>query len=197
MTQDELQALLGRSLTSTEASNKKLYLGIARESLEELLCLQLDCNSVVEARTFDVRQGYSTVFTGIFTDIEEVKADDSVITGYYSAFWDKRHNSYYNSIVLDDNDVSIVEITATWGFDELPNDLKILWAQLFANVSKKYTAGEANVKSKQVEDFRVTYGDVTDDDAFLAANRRTIQKYRMCDVGYVLHGEVCDTHKVR
>lgn len=195
MNQDQIEALLGRSLSSTEATNRKLYLDIAKDSLEELLCIQLDCQNVEEARVFNVRDGYSTVFTDIFTEATEVKVDGVATTDYYSAFWDKRNGSYFNSIVLDESCGSSIEVTATWGFDETPNDLKLLWAELFANVAKKYSVGSANVKSKQVEDFRVSYGDLTDDDAFLNANRRTISKYRMCDIGFVLHGDVCTTHR--
>lgn len=197
MKQEDLQALLGRSLTSTETANRKLYLEIARESLEESLCMQINCQSVEETRVFDVRDGYSTVFTDIFTEIGELKVDGAVYTDYHAAFWDKRNNSFYNSIVMGDAAGATVEITATWGFDSVPNDLKQLWAQLFANVAKKYKAGASNVKSKQVEDFRVTFGDMTDDEAFLSANSRTIQKYKLCDIGYVLHGDVCTTHEVR
>lgn len=200
MTQDELPALLGRSLTSTEVANRELYLNIAKESLEELLCLQIDCQNVEEERVFDVRDGYSTVFTNIFTEIQEVKVDGVATTDYYPAFWDKRNSPYYNSIVFGSphgSTVEVIQVTATWGFDETPNDLNQLWAQLFANVAVKYKAGKANVKSKQVEDFRITYGGLTDDEAFLNANSRTIQKYRMCDMGFVLHGDVCTTHRER
>lgn len=197
MTQDELQALLGRPLSSFESANRKLYLDIARESLEELLCTEISCRNTVEARTFGVREGYRTVFTGVFTEVEEVKVDGTATTDYHPAFWDKRSNAFYNSIVLKEHDGSTVEITATWGFDSLPNDLKQLWAQLFANVAKKYKAGSANVKSKQVEDFRISYGDLTDDELFINANSRIIQKYRLCDIGFVMHGDVCTTHEVR
>lgn len=194
MKQDELQALLGRSLSSTEAANRKLYLDLARESLEDLLCIQIECQNIEEARTFNVRDGYSTVFTDIFTDITEVKVDGIATTDYHAAFWDKRSNPYYNSIVLDDCSGSTVEITGLWGFDEVPKDLQLLWAQLFANVSKKYKAGGDNIKSKQTEDFRISYGDLTDDEAFLNANRRTIRKYSLCNIGYVKHGKTCSAH---
>jgi hypothetical protein len=197
MNQSELQALLGRPLTSTEVANRELYLDIARGSLEELLCMPIDCRNVVESRVFDIRDGYSTVFTDIFTEVDEVKVDGVATTEYHPAFWDKRSNAYYNSIVLDDCGGSTVEITATWGFDEVPSDLKQLIAQLFANVSKKYQPGADNVRRKAVEDFSVWYGELSDDEVFMNANRRTIQKYRMCDIGYVIHGDVCNTHKVR
>lgn len=200
MSQSDLEKLLGRPLTPTEVANLDSYLDIAKESLEELLCISLGYETSGDpeeyTQVFDVREGYSTVFTGIFTELSEVKVDGIVTTDYYPAFWDKRSNPYYNSIVLGKSGKT-AEITAVWGFDTVPNDLKLLWAQLFANVSKKYTAGGGNVKSKRVEDFQVAYGDLTDDEAFINANKRTISKYSLCNIGYVLHGDVCKTHRVR
>lgn len=204
MSQSELEALLGRSLTPREVANRELYLEIAKESLEELLCISLDSQDDTSGsgdeeytQTFDIREGYSTVFTDIFTELTEVKVDGKVTTDYHVAFWDKRSNAYYNSIVLDGIKGSEAEITGFWGFDTIPKDLQLLWAQAFANVSKTYNAGAGNVKSKQVEDFRVTYGELSDDDVFLDANKRTISKYSMCNIGYVLHGNVCKAHRVR
>jgi hypothetical protein len=199
MTQQELEALLGRPLTPIEVTNKGLYLEIAQESLEELLCISLDADDdsgdpEPEARTFEVREGYSTVFTDIFTDVSEVKVDGVVTTDYYPAFWDRRSADYYNSIALDVCSGKEVEITALWGFAEIPSDLKLLLARLFANVSKKYAAGGGNIKNKKVEDFSVSYGDLTDDQVFLDANARTIRKYNMCNIGYIRHGKTCVTH---
>lgn len=197
MSQSELEALLGRSLTQREVTNLDLYLDIAKESLEELLCISLDTNPDTsggkdsETRSFDVREGYSTVFTDIFSEIEEVKVDGVTTTGYYPAFWDKRSGDYFNSIVLDCRTAESVEITGCWGFETLPGDLQLLWAQQFAIVSKKYKAGAGNVKSKQVEDFRISYGDLTDDQVFLNDNRRIIKKYSMCNIAHVLHGGTC------
>lgn len=199
MTQQQLEALLGRPLTPTEVENLDLYLEIAQESLAELLCMSLEVNPdgsgdpETDTRVFDVREGYSTVFTGIFTEIKEVKVDGEVTTDYYPVFWDKRSNTFYNSIVLNHSGKT-VEITGFWGFDSLPRDLQMLLAQLFANASKKYQSGGANIKSKQTEDFRINYGDLTDDEAFINANQRTINKYSLCNVGYVLHGSTCGTH---
>lgn len=200
MTQEQLEALLGRSLTPREVTNLDLYFEIAQESLEELLCISLDVNPdgsgepELDTQTFDVREGYSTVFTGIFTQLSEVKVDGTVTTDYYPAFWDKRSNAYYNSIVLDDCNASEVEITGYWGFDSIPADLQLLWAQMFANVSKKYKAGGGNVKRKDVRNFSVWLGDLSDDETFINENKRAIQKYSLCNVGYVLHGRTCSTH---
>lgn len=202
MTQAQLEALLGRSLTPREVSNLDQYLEIANESLEELLCISLDVNPdgsgdpEESTLTFDVREGYSTVFTGIFTEVMEVKVDGNVTEDYYPAFWDKRSSSFYNSIVLN-YPGKTVEITGYWGFSKIPSDLQLLWAQLFVNVSKKYTAGSANIRNKKVEDFSISYGELTDDETFLNANKRAISKYSLCNIGYVLHGDVCNTHRVR
>lgn len=193
MDKAQVAALLGRPLTTVENTNFNLYLEIAQESLEELLCIKL-CDEGDETRTFDVREGYSTVFTGIFTELTEVKVDGTVTTDYYHAFWDKRSNAYYNSIVLDDCNVSEVEITGSWGFDSTPADLQLLWAQMFANVSKKYKAGGGNVKRKDVRNFSVWLGDLSDDETFINGNKRAIQKYSLCNVGYVLHGRTCSAH---
>lgn len=188
MNQAQLEALLGRSLTPREATNRRLYLDIAREEIESLMCISLCCNDS-EARTFEPREGMSTVFTGIFTDIEEVRVDGTVVTDYYKAFWDNRNGSFYNSIVFATPQSSEVEIEASWGFDNIPSDLKRLWTQMFAVVSKKRTV--SHVKSKKVEDFSVTYTDESDIEAFARDNAVTIRKYSMCTIGDVRHGGIC------
>lgn len=197
MEQTKLEALLGRTLTAREVTNKTLYLNIAKQNLQDMLCLQLDCGNSFEPRTFKAREGYSTVFLGTFTDVGEVKVDGEVVTDYHSAFFDNRNSKFYNSIVFDNRfrKEATIEITASWGFESLPNDLAQLWAQMFAITSKKYSTG--SVKSKQVEDFRITYGDATDEQVFADQNALTISKYSLCNVGYVLHGSVCKLHHVR
>ncbi len=199
MTQEELETLLGRPLTSNEVNNLDTYLDIAKESLEDLLCMPIDLQGDTSdddeyTQVFDIREGYSTVFTGIFTEITEVKIDSVVTDNYYPAFWDKRSNPYYNSIILDYCSGKEVEVTGVWGFISLPSDIQLLWAQLFANVSKRYVPGTDNVQRKAVEDFSIWLGDLTDDETFLNANQRIIGKYSLCNIGYVLHGQVCVIH---
>lgn len=192
MTKEQLAKLLGRPLTPTEISNLDLYLDIAKESLEELLCISLgdDTSGDPEeySQTFDVREGYSTVFTGIFTEVSEVKVDGIATEDCYPAFWDKRSNPYYNSIVLGKSGKT-AEITAVWGFDTVPNDLKLLWAQMFALVSKKRSV--TRVKSKRVEDFSIAYADETEMETFKRDNALTIRKYSLCLIGNVQHGGGC------
>lgn len=197
MSEEEVEKLLGRPLSEREQANFDLYLNIAKESLEELLCISLDVqadesdSSDPETRTFDIREGYSTVFTDIFNEVNTIEVDGNEITDFYPAFWDKKNNAFYNSIVLDKAKGKELQISAFWGFVELPDDLKQLWAQLFADTSQKYVSGSGNIKSKQVEDFRISYGDLTNDQSFINANSRIISKYGMCDIGYIKHGKVC------
>lgn len=193
MKQTELEALLGRPLTPTEASNRKLYLEIAEESLfgeGGLLCI--DPTEDTGERVFEKREGMSTVFTGIFTKINSVKVDGEDAT-YTPYFWDSRNSDFYNSIVLTENCGSEVVVDADWGLGCLPKDLKRLLAQAFAVVSAKRQV--KNVKSKKVEDFSITYGDLSEDDQFVADNARVIKKYSMCDIGYVRSGKTCKAHR--
>lgn len=196
MTQQQLEALLGRSLTAREIANRQLYLDIAREQLEQLLCMELEVQeastATPETRVFTGREGYSTTFTGIFTDVQSVKVDGEAVTDFYPAFFDNRNAGFYNSIVFNKhvhNGHCEVEIEALWGFEDYPSDLELLLARAFAGVSSTYQAKD--VKSKRVEDFQITYGNLSDNDVFVNANARTLSKYSMCRVGYVLHGGRC------
>lgn len=192
MTQAQLEKLLGRSLTPTEVENLELYLDISKEQLESLLCISLDVQDgsdpEEETRVFDPRSGMSTVFTDIFSDPTAVTVGGQSVE-YTPYFWSKRNSDFYNSVVLKHKTNSEVSITALWGFPELPNDLARLWAQMFAIISKRYAAG--SVKSKRVEDFQITYGELSDTEQFENDNELTISKYGMCDIGYVRHGRVC------
>lgn len=194
MEQSELEALLGRPLTQREVTNKDLYLEIAKSIVEGLLCMSLDVQATpatTSERIFEAREGYSTVFTGMFTDVTDVKINSVASTDYHARFFNDRNTSYKNSIVFDCKlkDKDEVKITAKWGWSELPADLKLLIAQAFANTSKKYSVGD--VKSKKVEDFSIVYGDLSNDDKFITENSRVISKYSLCNVAYVRHGRVC------
>lgn len=158
----------------------------AKQFLESLLCLDFSQDS--GERTFTAREGMRTVFTGIFSDVRSVTVNGQAV-GYYPAFFDKRSGDYFNSIVLDKPVCGEVVIDADWGFDELPADLKKLLANAEAVTSQAYSVKE--VKSKRVEDFQITYSDLSDDEAFLKQNAVTINKYSMCHIDYILHGETC------
>lgn len=192
MNKTEMAALLGRPLSSIEDTNFDLYLKISKQNLDELLCMRL-CDDEV-TKVYDARGGYSTVFTDIFTEIEEVKVNDEVVdTDKYSIRqWDRRSGSWYNSIVFtyrlsDDDEVSI---TADWGFESYPSDLKSVLAGLFGLISKK-NKFDGTISSKQVEDFRISFNADADlDDEFYAKYNKTISKYGLCSIGNIQHGRV-------
>lgn len=160
----------------------------ARQMVEELLCLDLAQDT--GERTFDAREGYRTVFTGIFSDVSSVTVDGVAVTDYYPAFFDKRNSKFYNSIVFKEEVCGEVIVDADWGFNDcLPADLQALVDKALLIVSQTYSTKD--VKSKKVEDFSVVYGDLSDDEVFVKQNALTIRKYSMCDSGYIVNGETC------
>jgi hypothetical protein len=194
MDKERMSALLGRPLTSIEDTNFDLYLKIANQSLEQILCTSL-CDQD-DPKTYDVREGYSTVFIDIFTEIDEVKLDGEVIASdkYSVRQWDKRTGSWFNSIVFDRrmNDCDEeVEVSASWGFSSMPVDLQAVLAGLFSSISKKNNY-DPTIASKRVEDFQISFSTDTDlDTEFSNKYSVTLSKYGMCDIPYVLHGKVC------
>jgi len=165
----------------------------ARMMVEELLCL--DLASEVAERTFDAREGYRTVFTGIFSDVSSVTVDGVAVTDYYPAFFDKRNGKFYNSIVFKEEVCGEVIVDADWGFDDcLPADLQALVDKAVLVVSK--TVSLTDVKRKRTEDFDITYGDLSEDEVFVKQNSLVISKYSMCDTGYIVNGATCG-HGVR
>lgn len=192
MDQSKLESYLGRPLKPVEVTNLKLYLKIARESLDDLLCLSL-CDTD-DPKVYESRDGYSTVFTDIFTEIDEIKVDGTGIdaTIYSPRQWDKRNGSWFNSIVFDEKMTGKdVTVSALWGFSTMPTDLQALLAGLFDLITRKNKV-DGTLKSKKVEDFQVTFdteADVTQE--FEDKHRRTIQKYSLCNVGSIRHGGNC------
>lgn len=190
-----VSALLKRPLTSIETENFDLYMRIANQTLESLVCTSL-CDQE-DPKVYDVRVGYRTLFTDIFTDIEEVRDKDGVLiepSEYSVRQWDKRNASWYNSIVFksrfDECDEE-VSVSASWGFDTMPSDLQLVLAGLFDMVGRKKLS-EANVQSKQVEDFKITLrADVDLDTTFKTMYGDTIAKYSQCEIANVQHGSVC------
>ena len=158
----------------------------AKQFLESLLCLDFSQDS--GERTFTAREGMRTVFTGIFSNVNSVTVGGDAVS-YYPAFFDKRNGEFFNSIVLSKPVDGEVVIDADWGFNELPADLKKLLANAELVVNQSYSAKE--VKSKRVEDFHITYSDLSDDEVFLKQNAVTINKYSMCHIDYILHGDTC------
>lgn len=195
MNKAQMVALLGRPLTPIEDTNYDLYLDIATQSLEQLTCLILsEISGDEEPRVYDVREGYSTVFTDIFTDIDEVKLDGDVVASdnYSVRQWDKRSGSWYNSIVFEDRMTSSnkeVEVSATWGFDTMPTDLQAVLAGLFAQITKK-NKYDPTITQKQVEDFRIHLNSSVDlGTEFYKTYGLTLRKYSLCDIPNVQHGK--------
>lgn len=198
MTQSELEALLGRPLTQIEIDNLSLYLEIAEDALEDLICTPLA--SVNETREFDTRKGYSTAFVDIFTSIDEVKVNGTATTSYEVRQWDKRNASWYNSLVMDNKFLAedVIQVTAEWGLSssgigsDLPVDLQVLLAGLFDQITKKNKA-DATISSKKVEDFSISFNaDVDLDQAFADKYGKIIAKYSLCDIPNVQSGRVCE-----
>lgn len=196
MTKEQLIALLGRPLTPVEDANFELYLDIAMQQLEQSICTSLTETSGDEPVVYDVREGYRTLFTDIFTEVTEVKMDGAVIDSskYSVRQWDKRNGSWYNSIVFDrvftscDNEV---EVTAEWGFSSIPLDLQAVLAGLFGLITKKNNL-DPSIASKQVEDFRIAFRDGVDlDTDFQSKYAHTLSKYSLCDIPDLQHGKVC------
>ncbi len=198
MNQATLEALLGRSLTPNEVTNLTLYLNIAYESLEELICTPIA--PADDTRVFDLREGYSTAFLGIFRSVSEVKIDGNIITSdkYSLRQWDKRNASWYNSLVFDhlfSKSDKEIEVTASWGFPTTPTNtipvgLQSLIAGLFDHITKKNKLNPT-VASKQNREYRISFNkDVDLDDEFYNKYRKTISKYSLCNIPNVQHGDI-------
>ena len=191
MTESQVSALLGRSLSSYETTNFDLYLEIARQTLEGLICSTItgivdsaDLDTIV----YDSRKGYSTVFTDVFTEVYEVKVDGVVTTDYEIRQWDKRDATWYNSIVFPYKFTTTqeIEVSANWGFDTIPSDLQMVYAGLFDLVTKK-SKQDPTIQSKKVEDFSINLQDADLDEAFYNKYSSTLAKYSICNVGHLRH----------
>lgn len=182
MNKTQMVALLERPLTPNEDTNFNLYLNIAQERLQDLTCLNL--TDEPSTRTYDVREGYTTVFTDLFTSIESVEVNGQPFTEYTPMQWDRRNASWYNSIVLDACSDKVT-VTADWGI--CSPELKLLTARLFGLLSKE-SKGNGNIKSKRVNDFQITFNDNSVYQQFLIDNQALINKYSLCNIGNIQHG---------
>lgn len=180
--------LLNRALTQAETDNFKMYLKIATQRLEELLCMNLTSGS--EERTYEARKNYRTVYVDPFTDLTSVTIDGDVVDAedYVTKQNDNLNASWYNIIEFDKvRSGEKIVVDADWGFGSCPYDLQLLLAKLFALNSSEQTQ-EAQVKSKKIEDFSVTYKDSATFDDLALASKSTIDKYGYCNQGYIRHG---------
>ena len=190
MDKTTIAKLLGRPLTSSEDSNFEQYINYTISTLENLLCWSPICNEATA--TYESRDGYRTLWTDPFTSITDVKVDGTAVTGYKLAFNGNFNYSFYNSVVfshpLGDQ---TVELTGTWGFEELPADLGSLVAEIFKAYGRTTASNMAgNVTNKSVEDFSISYGDKSEMDTLASNNSSVIAKYSNCQsAGEVSHGE--------
>jgi hypothetical protein len=191
LTKEQTSKLLNRALTTAETNNYDLYLKIATERLEELLCMTL-CGSD-DDRTFGTRSGYRTVYVDPFTAVESVTIDGETVdeADYTVKQNDKFNGDWYNIIEFDTKRRGEnITVEADWGFDCLPADLQVFLAKLFAQGSIEQTV-DTQVKSKKIEDFTVTYKDSSTFDEFVLANSAVVDKYSQCSQGQIRHGAVC------
>lgn len=193
MKAEQISVLLGRPLTSPETSNFDTYLKIANQTLEQLLCTSV-CDQD-DPKIYDSRVGYSTVFTDIFTDIDEVKVDGEVVEAedYSKRQWDRRNGRWFNSIVFEDRFryPQEIEVSATWGFVTMPSDLQVVVARLFDLVTKK-NKFDPRVSSKRIEDYSVSFKETELDNEFYKQHALVLSKYAQCDIPYIRHGKIYD-----
>ena len=199
MNQTKLEALLGRPLTTTETTNLKLYLKIAKQQLEDLLCTKIE--SVTEDRSFTMPEG-KLLFIDPFTQINSITVNESELesTEYEISKNDDLNSSDWFNLIDFDNYRSytpirktVITVNADWGFGSCQSDLELLQARLFAmNSTDQSTDGR--VKSKDIEDFKVTYSGDTTFEQFRKDNAQLIEKYSQCRTGGLRNGSVCPVY---
>lgn len=195
MDKTSIVKLLGRPLTSSEDSNFEQYINYTISTLENLLCWSPICTDATAS--YESRDGYRTLWTDPFTSITDVKVDGRAVTDYKVAFNGNFNYPFYNSLVFPyPLSGQTVEITGTWGFDELPADLGSLVAEIFkmyGRISASNMAG--NVTNKRVEDFSISYGNKSEMKALETNNSSVISKYSNCQsAGEISHGETGDCY---
>ena len=190
-----LEKLLGRSLTSLEDSNFEQYINYTISTLENLLCWSPICTDATAIYT--ARDGMRTLWTDPFTSITDVKVDGTAVTDYKLAFNGNFNYPFFNSLVFPQPlGGKTVEITGTWGFEELPADLGALVAEIFKMYGRQSMGNQSgNITNKRVEDFSISYGDKSEMDTLATNNSSVIAKYSNCQSACeVSHGETGDCY---
>lgn len=190
LSKEQAAKLLNRSLTSAETENFSLYLKIATQRLEELLCM--DFSSDDGERTYETRSGYRAVYIDPFTAVNSITIDGNEVDAddYTLKQNDRLNASWYNIVEFDTaRSGQKIVVDADWGFGSCPYDLQLLLAKLFAQGSVEQTQ-DNQVKSKKIEDFTVTYKDSATFDEFILSNKGTIDKYSHCNQGFIRQGSV-------
>lgn len=188
LTAEQLSKLLNRSLTDAETANFELYLKISVQRLEELLCMKV-CKAS-DDRSYQSRYGYREVYVDPFRDIVSVTIDDEEVTEFTTKQNDNLNGTWYNIIEFDTKRTGEkIVVDAAWGFNQLPVDLQLLLARLFAQGSVEQTS-DSQVKSKSIEDFSITFKDNATYDEFVLGNASIIDKYSQCNQSGIRHGAV-------
>lgn len=188
MTADQISVLLGRPLTSTETSNFNTYYSLAKARVSDLICSDISPD-IEDARTFKLRDGYRTLNTPIFDEIQSVTVDGNEIddTQYKVKQGSSFNGTWFNSIVFNDITCGEVVVTADWGFSSIPLDLQKVIAEQFGILST--TIDSDQISRKQVEDFSIQFNG-TKSDAFVKKYQPTIAKYSSCTESNVQSGKV-------
>jgi hypothetical protein len=157
----------------------------AKLIIEQLTCLYLKAEESA-TRTFNVRNGYSTVFTDPFETLTEVRLDGEVVDSadYVKMQWDRYNADWYNSVVLDTGDAEKLEVTGKW---IIPTDLQVLITDLAAVLTN---GSHGTVKSKRNEDFSIEFNDNTDVQQFAKDNAAVLSRYSICNIPFIRHGEI-------
>ena len=189
LSKNKLESLLGRPLTSSEDTNRELYLNIAEERLKELICVSTLTEDNV-TKLYDAPKQTKLLYINPLTAVTEVTLDDEVVEGYDLKQWDKLDADWYNVIVFDNRlKAERVAVTGTFGYGEdLPVDLQLLLANLFSLQSKEQ-ATDNRVEQKSIEGFSVRYKDSTDYHSLVDKFKDTIHKYSQCSIGEILSGD--------
>ena len=188
MKQSALEMYLGRSLTASETTGLKTYLKIARQEMDTLLCY---FGGDDEIRDFDPRCGYRSLFTEPFTEVTSVTIDGEVRTDYTVKQWNSRRGAWFNVIEFDEPMADkTITVEAVWGFNNcMPAELELLLARLF-NLAANGSKVDGRVQSKRLDrSYSVTYRDRTAYQQLVDDHSTTIQKYSLCNVGEIRHGD--------
>lgn len=185
MTDSKVSVLLGRPLSSTETENFKTYLELAQQKVSDVLCTNICAEH--ETKKFQARKGYRTLNVPIFTEITSVKVAGVETDAFETYQGSSLNGDWFNSIVFDSLPEGMVEIEADWGFLKVPLDVQQLVAEQFA-IASSSSLEDDTIRSKQVEDFNITFNGNTKQDAFAQKYAATIAKYSACLQGNVQHG---------
>lgn len=189
MTADQVAAMLGRPLTSTETTNFNTYYSLAKAKVSDMICSDIS-TSYEEERTFQLRDGYRTLNTPIFNYLVSITVNgDTLDEADYTVKQGSSFNGdWYNSIVFKNlNNCEEVVVTADWGLSSIPLDLQKVIAEQFGIVSTQIDVDM--VSRKQVEDFSIQYA-ATKSEAFEKKYQPTLSKYSSCNQNYIKSGNM-------